>query len=483
MVESISPKTQTTYDLPEVCSKYLGKQVLVPENKKDTVEISKPQENTQKQDNNSAQENKKKGKSKNFIIAASALGLAGLVTIVGAFTNAHGWNKKVQRILKKNLKNGEEVFNFTKLKDTIKAGSKDKRVIAASNVMNNSANFKDCYILPILEKIPGLRQFANGTSKVYKNTGVKMTQKAYKHAQSLYDNFDRQAAKALEVIKDDKVKQQISELIEKRNAIIQENFTPECVQKITNGKEAGRITVIEKIMDDVGDGKGICITVRDKFNKLIRRGVESKGKDLKGFSNFIAEDLVKNQKENFIAPLAEAKKKVNRLDKQIIELIEKSGNEEYILKESKNLAKARSNAANSLNKAIRMEGNDLFDKMRDVKIGSAPTDILGMVSTAGLMGVYLAQAKDKDQKVEVALTTGVPLGLGMLATTFATMKMYAGMKSLAFGAVATFISNSIGKMINNEYKKKNHVEAKEADIPTLNKMAQDINKKIKAYKQ
>lgn len=479
MVENINPTTKIAYDLPDVCSKYLGKQTPVPENKKDTVEISKPQENVQEQNNNSTQENKKKSKSKNFIIAGAALGFAGLTTIIGVFTNARGWNKKVQKILKKNLKNGEEIFNFTKLKDTIEASSKDRRVIAASNFMNNSANFKDCYILPILEKIPILRQFANGTSKVYKNTGVKMTQKAYQRAQNLYDNFDKQVKSILDTVKDNKVKQQIIELIEKRNAIIQENFTPQCVQKITDGKEAGRIVQIEKIMDDVGDGKGICRTVRDQFNKLIKRGVKSKGKDVKGFGNFIAEDLVKNQKENFIAPLKEAKSKINELDKQIIELIEKSGNKENI----QNLTKAGSDAANSLNNAIRTEGNDLFDKMRDVKIGSAPTDILGMAGTAGLMGVYLAQAKDKDQKVEVALTTGVPLGLGMLATTFATMKMYTGIKSLAFGAVTTFIANSIGKIINSEYKKKHHVETKEADIPTLDKMAQDINKKIKVYKQ
>ena len=142
------------------------------------------------------------------------------------------------------------------------------------------------------------------------------------------------------------------------------------------------------------------------------------------------------------------------------------------------LSASRQNAQKSLNNALRTEGNDLFDKIRDIEIGSAPNDILGMLGTTGMLGVYLAQAKDKDQRVEAALTTGLPLGLGMLATTFATMKMYTGMKAIAFGAVATFISNNIGKIINKEYQKKNNVQPKEVEIPTIDKTVENIKDKI-----
>ena len=477
MVDKISPQTLIQTNTQPVYSKYLSAPSSNAQQKNDTIEITpKTQEQTPSQE----QPQEKNKKSKKALIASLSLGVAGAATLLGVLTNTLGWNKKVAKILKENFKDGDEIFNLTKLKETIQASAKDKKVIKLSNFMNNMANFKDCYILPILEKIPGLKQFAKKTSDIYKQTGVKMTQGAYKHADNAYMAFDAKIKKVLDTLDDNEIREQIEKLIQKRNEIIKKRFTPDSVQKFVDGVESGRITDIEKIMDNVGDGKGICRTVRSNFNNLIRRAVKSKGKDVDGFGNFIAEDLIKAQKEKFIFPLKDAKIKINELDKQILELLESSCGEEYLLKHSKNMAKSRSDAARALNNAIRTEANDLFDKMRDVKIGSAPTDILSMAGTAGLMGVYLAQAEDKDQRVEVALTTGVPLGLGMIATTFATMKMYAGIKSLAFGAITTFIANTIGKVINKQYQKANNVEHKEPEIPTLDKFTKDFNDKIKA---
>lgn len=476
MVDKISPQAQIIANMPNVCSKYLSSPLVTSEKKNDTVELSYKKEASDKQENPEISDKK----SKKVLIASLSLGAAGLVTILGVLTNTRGWNKKVAKILKENIKDGDEIFNLTKFKETIQASAKDKRVIKLSNFMNNMANFKDCYILPVLEKIPGLKQFAKKTSDIYKQTGVKMTQSAYKHANNSYGIFDSRVEKILDTVQDEEVIKSVQNLIQKRNAIIKEYFTPNSVQNISDGMEKGRIKTIEKIMDDVGNGKGICRTVRSKFNGMIKRALKSKGKDVDGFGNFIAEDLIKTQKENFISPLRRAKKDINELDRQILELLENSCGEEYLLKHSQNIAKSRSDAARALNNAIRTEANDLFDKMRDVKIGSAPTDILSMAGTAGLMGVYLAQAEDKNQRVEVALTTGVPLGLGMIATTFATMKMYTGIKSLAFGAITTFAANTIGKIINKQYQKANNVEHKEPEIPTLDKFAQDFNDKIKA---
>ena len=477
MVDKISPQTLIQTNTQPVYSKYLSAPSSNAQQKNDTIEISpKTQEQTPSQE----QPQEKNKKSKKALIASLSLGVAGAATLLGVLTNTRGWNKKVAKILKENFKDGDEIFNLTKLKETIQASAKDKKVIKLSNFMNNMANFKDCYILPILEKIPGLKQFAKKTSDIYKQTGVKMTQGAYKHADNAYMAFDAKIKKVLDTLDDNEIREQIEKLIQKRNEIIKKRFTPNSVQKFVDGVESGRITDIEKIMDNVGDGKGICRTVRSNFNNLIRRAVKSKGKDVDGFGNFIAEDLIKAQKEKFIFPLKDAKNQINELDKQILELLESSCGEEYLLKHSQNIAKSRSDAARALNNAIRTEANDLFDKMRDVKIGSAPTDILSMAGTAGLMGVYLAQAEDKDQRVEVALTTGVPLGLGMIATTFATMKMYAGIKSLAFGAITTFIANTIGKVINKQYQKANNVEHKEPEIPTLDKFTKDFNDKIKA---
>ena len=57
--------------------------------------------------------------------------------------------------------------------------------------------------------------------------------------------------------------------------------------------------------------------------------------------------------------------------------------------------------------------------------------------------------------------------------------MYAGIKSLAFGAVTTFAANTIGKLINNQYQKRNNVETKEPEIFTLDKATHEFTQKIK----
>ena len=484
MVEKISPQASIQPNTTNVySSKYLSMPSYNAAQKQDTFETK--QDNTTEAKPQTASQNKenKEGKTKKgkkVIIASAAVGTAAIFTLLGVLTNTRGWNKKVKKILEKSIKDGDEVFNFTKLKETLQASTKDKRIIKLSNFMNNMANFKDCYILPVLEKIPGLKQFAHKTSDIYKQTGVKMTQSAYKHANNLYGAFDSDVKKLAGAIEDEKVRENIGKLIEERNAVLKKYFTPECVQHLSDGVECGRIARMEKIMDEAGgEGVGICKAVRQKFNSIFKRAVPSKGKSLDDFGSFIAEDLLKAQKENYIAPLSKAKGEINEIDKKIISLLEENCGEDYILKHSKHIAASRSNAARTLNNAITTESNDLFDKMRDIKIGSAPTDILGMAGTAGLMGIYLAQAEDKNQRVEVALTTGVPLGLGMIATTFATMKMYAGIKSLAFGAVTTFAANTIGKLINNQYQKRNNVETKEPEIFTLDKATHEFTQKIK----
>lgn len=425
---------------------------------RDTVVLSDKQ-------NNSADNNNDKNSKKRFIIAGASLALAGFITLFGVLLRGHTQrlNKKTKNIFQNwfEKNNLDKALNFTKAKDKIKLSAEDKKVIQMSNFMNNTANIKDCYLMPFLKKFPILRGFANKTSKLYTDTGIKMTQGAYKHASSVYNNLDTKILNALNEAEADEIKK----LIDKRNALINSSFGQESLLP--------RVKGIQKAMSEVGEN-GIAVEVRDTFTDLIKRFVTSKGKDRAGFFNFVAEDMVKNQKAAYVENLAKMRDDILKADETIFETLKGKVDE----KTFEILSASRQNAQKSLNNALRTEGNDLFDKIRDIEIGSAPNDILGMLGTTGMLGVYLAQAKDKDQRVEAALTTGLPLGLGMLATTFATMKMYTGMKAIAFGAVATFISNNIGKIINKEYQKKNNVQPKEVEIPTIDKTVENIKDKI-----
>lgn len=476
MVENITQITSQA-DYIKSCSKYISMSPSLGEQKKDTVEISStpavaaPEVETKEV---------KKEKSKKAKIAGIALIGAGLITLVGVFTNSRRWNKKLNDIVKKALDKGEglsDSLDLTKLKESLQAGAKDERVMKTAGLMNNIANFKDCYVLPVMDKIPGLRWMSNKSSALYKTTGLTMTKNSYKHAGDAYKAFDSKVQTVLKKIQDASIADEVKQLLEKRNEVLSGTFDPSNVSRIVDGKEHGRITKIEKIMDEFDD-KGICTAVREKFNALIKRAAKTKGKDIDGFGTFISEDMLKNHKAAYIEPLKAARNSINDIDKQIMDLLEKGGGENFPIEHLQSLTKARTNAAKSLNNAIRIEANDLFDKMRDIKIGCAPTDIMGIASSTGLLGLYMAQAEDKDERVGIALTTGVPLALGMGATTFTTMKMYTGLKPLLVGAATTLVANTIGKILNNQYKKSHNVEDKQASIPTVESAVEELSDKV-----
>ena len=339
MVENISAQNINKYE--SFNPRYITLATPVKEEKNDTVEIS--------------DENNVKPDKKNRKIAKVSLIVAGAITLLGVLTRARGLNKKAREILAKRMPKhgGDKVLNFTKLKDNVQLSAKEGLIFKIRNFLNNTANIKDCYILPFLNKIPFLRGFAQKTSKIYTDTGVSMTQAAYRHANNLYGNLDK--------LLQENSSEEVLTLIQKRNEIINKYFTPNAIPK--------RAKEIEGIMDNVGD-RGICIAVRDKFTDLIKKAF--KNKDIKGFGEFVAEDMVRTQKSNYIRNLGTIRDEISRLDDAIMDGLKNTLDSETLEK----INKTRANAQKSLNSAIRTEGNDLFDKIRDVKIGSAPNDIL-----------------------------------------------------------------------------------------------------------
>ncbi len=456
MVENIAKYSNNSQNI--LNSKYIIYDKPVLKEERSSAEIT--------EDNFAAQNNQNKKKSKKTLLATGSLTLAGIITLVGVLTKAPGLNRKAKEILKKSFNNEQNtnILNLTKLKENITLSAKEGLILKLSNFSNNMANFKDCYLLPFLNNFPVLRYFAQKTSKVYIDTGINMTQKAYRRASNNYGLFDRK----LNDLMGDFITDEIKTLIQSRNTLLKNSFAAENIPK-----KAGEIG---QIMDNVGEN-GICIAVRNKFNELIKNIF--KKRSVKGFGEFIAEDMVKTQKAEYIDELRRVRDQIMQIDDDIIKQLRPSMDEKAL----ESLTNAKTSAQRALNNAIKTEGNDLFDKIRDVKIGSAPNDILGILSTTGMLGIYLAQAENKDQRVEAALTTGVPLGLGMLSTTYATIKMYTGMKSIIFGIITTFIANNIGKIINNEYKKRHNIKEQKLDIPTLDKTMGDIKDKIKVAHQ
>ena len=136
---------------------------------------------------------------------------------------------------------------------------------------------------------------------------------------------------------------------------------------------------------------------------------------------------------------------------------------------------------NALNKACSLEMNDTIDKLRDVNCGSAPSDIGGMMLSTGLLGLYAAQADDTDERVGVALTTGLPILSTMGTCLFAAINQISGKKALLLGSAVGLASKTICDGLNKLYRK--HRGLDENAKPSIVTIDDYINPYINKFEQ
>lgn len=114
----------------------------------------------------------------------------------------------------------------------------------------------------------------------------------------------------------------------------------------------------------------------------------------------------------------------------------------------------------SLDKSIKTETEDFMSKLRDLTLGSAPTDILTILASFGILGFQLSQSKDKEHRQSILLKYGFPAIAGIGVSLYCNAKLYAGTKSLLIGAVSSWVLNRIGEVLDKNlknYKTKNNI--------------------------
>lgn len=122
-------------------------------------------------------------------------------------------------------------------------------------------------------------------------------------------------------------------------------------------------------------------------------------------------------------------------------------------KDYKIVEKAYANGIKTLDKSIKLETEDFINKLRDLTMGSAPTDMLSMVTSIGVLSYYLGRSDDSDQRTSIALKYGIPALAGIGVPLYCNAKLYNGSKGLLIGSIATFIVNRIGTYADNMVKK------------------------------
>lgn len=124
-------------------------------------------------------------------------------------------------------------------------------------------------------------------------------------------------------------------------------------------------------------------------------------------------------------------------------------------KEYLKLRKQIQSTVKSLDKSIDIEVNKYFDKIRDLKLGSAPTDVLSILGAVGAVGWAVGKSKDKDERISATLKYGIP-AIGAISTSlYCTAKLISGGKALFFGLASGWAINKVGIILDEIRKQYN----------------------------
>lgn len=117
------------------------------------------------------------------------------------------------------------------------------------------------------------------------------------------------------------------------------------------------------------------------------------------------------------------------------------------------LQKIAKKSKNALENATYTESEKFVDKMRDLKSGSALTDVsTGLLIPLTSTAVGMSMADTKEKKRSVALNLGVPMFTGLGASMWATIAMYAAGPSLFLGLVTSTATSFVTSKINKYLK-------------------------------
>lgn len=111
-------------------------------------------------------------------------------------------------------------------------------------------------------------------------------------------------------------------------------------------------------------------------------------------------------------------------------------------------------SVNKFDKTVSLEAGELFDKLRDLEIGSAPTDVLTIIFSIVPIIYALCKSKNQEERASILLKSGIPTAGAVAVTLYSTARLVSGTKSLLLGFVSGIVLSGIGEAIHHYRKTK-----------------------------
>lgn len=411
--------------------------------------IPKPFTKTQKKDYKKEEEKKTNKFGLNIAIISLIAGFGALAVMKGLPKNTRikidevlkNIEKKANKIIEKH-ENLSGIRNF--YAKTIKGATTALKNMRAIFTL---APLKDVLVLKGIEKIPFLKKAGDKITNSFEKLSIKTSRKHYSKTLVNFDTMFANFAEADKKITNPKTRKQIEELTNN----IRNNYT----QNFNETARNARLIDMKKAMDKDGP-------LSERFWQKTWAHFKNFVKSKEAYTTFISEKLVEGAKENLIKDVTS---KRGLIDSDIKKLL-KIYSEELPVKDYKSVEKSVDKSLKTFDKAINMETDKLFDKVRDFKIGSAPKDTLAILASFGVVGWGLTKAENNEERISSALRYGIPAIGAVLTTVLCTVGLIAGGPSLIIGLFSGLGINKLGVVIDN--MRKRYKENKPiVELPTI----------------
>lgn len=383
-------------------------------------------------------EKKNKGKAFGVSLALTALFAGAIALVILKKPSKDGFKR-----LDKFIKYLEEKSTKLKKSQTFALSTieKTKNFTKKLKSLFNLSYLKDLLVDKTSQRIPGVRKLSTNLSELYEKVSERVLKKAYAKTggafEDLYFELDKHG-------NDSVIKKLQSEFYDGFGGI-------ERGKRLKRTKDS-----LTKVADDL---------YNDTYGNL-KKFV----KDKNTYETNLAETYFASTKDGLKKEISNHKEEIAKIiDKEIITKYKSVLSD----KDYKKLETSAKNALKSLDKSTNMESEKLFEKLRDIKLGSAPTEFLGILTSLGVIALGLTKADNGDERISVALKYGIPT-VGAIATSLLCMVgLVAGGPSIILGLASGLAMNKIGAIVDKAIKdyKQNKLSL---DNLSLNKIADKI---------
>ena len=297
------------------------------------------------------------------------------------------------------------------------------------NTALNFAPLKDILLKRATDKSPFMAKICDKITDVFERIAVKTSTRAYRRTTAKFEKLYEQFAHANVSIPKEKLTQ-----IETRIAEF----------KVSYGEDFGANTATKRLLE-----------IKEKLNGLPedlwrRTFGNPKGfvKARESYTTFITEELASKPKADLLKEVtslvADKRTKIEDIMKIYQGLLSP---EEYA-----KLKKIADKSLKSLDKSSHKETDKLFDKLRDLKVGSAPTDFLSIITALGAVGWGLTKAENKDERISAGLKYGIPAFGSVAIALLCTVSLVSAGPSLLIGLFSGVLINKLGTFVDDKRK-------------------------------